>query len=132
MSLISDKPTKRILVVDDIADNVFLVQFVLELEGHKVDTVNSGEAALAFLETETTKPDLIILDLMMPVMNGYEVIDYLRNHQQLAHIHVLLMTANSEVSCERAKEAGANEILYKPLDIEEFLVKIEQLDRTEQ
>ena len=128
MSFITDKPTERVLVVDDVADNVFLVQFVLEIQGYKVNTADSGKAALAFLKTETIKPDLIILDLMMPVMNGYEVIHHLRSDRELAHIGVLLMTANTQVSCEKAKEAGADDILYKPLDLEQFLSKIELLN----
>ena len=127
MSLITDKQTKRILVVDDVADNIFLIQFVLETQGYKVDIADSGEAALTLLEREEI-PDLIILDLMMPVMNGYEVINRLRNHQRLADVCVLLMTANTSVSCEKAKAAGADGIIYKPVDLEQFLSKIELFD----
>lgn len=116
----ADEKNKHVLVIDDIADNIFLVQFVLEAKGYKVSTANSGEAALNLLETARFKPDLIILDLMMPGMNGYEVINCLRKHHELAHICVFLMTANTEVSYEKAKEAGADGILYKPLDIEKF------------
>ena len=128
MLQIADENNKHILVIDDVADNVFLVQFVLEAKGYKVSTANSGKAALNLLETTIFKPDLIILDLMMPVMNGYEVINRLRNHHEFAHIYVFLMTANTEVSCEKAKEAGADEILYKPIDIEQFVTKIELLN----
>ena len=128
MSLITDKQTKRILVVDDVADNIFLIQFILETQGYKVDTADSGEAALNLLEAVAIEPDIIILDLMMPTMNGYEVIDHLRKQQKLARICVLLMTANTEVSYEKAKEAGADGILYKPLDLEYFLTKIELLN----
>ena len=64
----------------------------------------------------------------MPVMNGYEVIDRLRKHKELAHICVFLMTANTEVSYEKAKEAGADGILYKPLDIEQFVTRIKLLN----
>ena len=128
MSQIADEKNQHVLVIDDVADNIFLVQFVLEAKGYKVSTANSGEAALNLLETERLKPDLIILDLMMPVMNGYEVIDRLRKHHKLAHICVFLMTANTEVSYEKAKEVGADEILYKPLDIEQFVTRIELLN----
>lgn len=128
MSFVTDNPTKRILVVDDVADNVLLVQFILEIQGYKVDTADNGKAALAFLKTEVTKPDLIVLDLMMPVMNGYEVIHHLRNNRELARICVLLVTANTDVSLERAKQAGADDVLYKPLDIEQFLIRIELLN----
>ena len=119
---------KHVLVVDDVADNIFLVQLILEAQGHKVSTANSGEAALNLLETARLKPDLIILDLMMPVMDGYEVINHLRKHKELAHICVFLMTANTEVSYEKAKQAGADEILYKPLNIERVINRIELLN----
>ena len=128
MFQIVDEKIHHVLVVDDVADNIFLVQFVLEAKGYKVSTANSGETALNLLETTRLKPDLIILDLMMPVMNGYEVIDRLRKHHELAHICVFLMTANTEVSCKKAEEAGADGILYKPLDIEQFVTRIELLN----
>ena len=128
MSQIANDKNKHVLVIDDVADNIFLVEFVLEAQGYKVSTANNGKAALSFLETARLKPDLIILDLMMPVMNGYEVIDRLRKHHELAHICVFLMTANTEVSYEKAKEAGADGILYKPLDMEQFVTRIELLN----
>ena len=128
MLQIADEKNKHVLVIDDVADNIFLVQLILEAQGYKVSTANSGEAALNILETDSLKPNLIILDLMMPVMNGYEVINHLRKHHELAHICVFLMTANTEVSYEKAKKAGADEILYKPLDIEQFVNRIELLN----
>lgn len=128
MLQIADENNKHILVIDDVADNIFLVQLILETKGYKVSTANSGKAALNLLETIRLKPDLIILDLMMPVMNGYEVINHLRNHHELAHICVFLMTANTEVSYQKAKKAGADEILYKPIDIEQFVTKVELLN----
>lgn len=125
MFLATEKHTKRILVVDDVADNLFLVQFLLETQGYIVNTADSGEAALAQIEIESVKPDLIILDLMMPRMNGYEVISYLRNHQDLLHIPILLMTADTSVSDRKAKDVGADGIVYKPLDLEQILTKVE-------
>ena len=61
-------------------------------------------------------------------MNGYEVINRLRNHQRLADICILLMTANTSVSYEKAKSAGADGIIYKPLDLEQFSSKIKLFD----
>ena len=128
MSLVTQNHTNRILVVDDVADNVFLAQFALETQGYQVNTAESGETALALIQTEAIKPDLIILDLMMPGINGYEVIKHLRNHQNLPYIPVLLMTANQDVSCQQAKEAGAERLLYKPWDLEKFLRTVELFD----
>lgn len=128
MSLTIGKQTNRILVVDDVADNIFLVQFLLEDRGYKVSTAENGEAALVLVETEAVKPDLIVLDLMMPGMNGYEVINYLRHCQNLSDIPILLMTADSSISYDRAIDAGADELIYKPLDLEQFLIKVKSFD----
>lgn len=125
MLLLTEKHTKRILVVDDVADNLFLVQFFLETQGYTVNTAESGAAALDRIETELVKPDLIFLDLMMPRMNGYEVINHLRNHQDLLNIPILLMTADISVSDQKAKNVGADGILYKPLDLEQILTRVE-------
>lgn len=68
LQLVSVAPAKRILVVDDAVDNLFLLQTVLEVEGYQVEIADSGKAALAKIELEP--PDLLLLDMMMPGMNG--------------------------------------------------------------
>ena len=128
MSLTIDKQTKRVLVVDDVADNIFLVQFLLEDRGYKVSTAENGKAAVFQVKTEAVKPDLIILDLMMPEMNGYEVINYLRHCQNLPNIPILLMTADSSITYDEAINAGADEIMYKPLNLEQFMTKVKSFD----
>ena len=128
MSLTIDKQTKRVLVVDDVADNIFLVQFLLEDRGYKVTTAENGKAAVFQVKTEAVKPDLIILDLMMPEMNGYEVINYLRHCQNLPNIPILLMTADESVSYDEAINAGADALMYKPLNLEQFLIKVKSFD----
>ncbi|MGB5973334.1 MAG: response regulator, partial [Nodosilinea sp.] len=71
----------RILIVDDIDDNVFLLQTILETEGYAVDTAGSGGTALA--KVENSPPDLILMDVMMPDMNGYEVSRQIRQNPNL-------------------------------------------------
>lgn len=128
MSLTIDKPSKRVLVVDDVADNIFLVQFLLEDRGYKVSTAENGKTAVFQVKTAAVKPDLIVLDLMMPEMNGYEVINYLRHCQNLPNIPILLMTADESISYDEAIDAGADEIMYKPLNLEQFLTKVKSFD----
>ena len=128
MSLTAGRQTKCVLVVDDIPDNIFLVQLILETKGYKVNGAPSGFAALSLIKAGSIKPDLIILDLMMPGMNGYEVIKRLQAGKNASHIPILLMTANQEVSPRQAKESGADGILYKPLNLEKFLQKVEQFN----
>ena len=102
-----------ILVVDDCQDNLFLMQLILENQGYQVEIADSGSQALSKMNCQ--RFDLILLDLMMPKMNGYEVIKYLRNNLPL--IPVFLVTANKYVTKKQAIAAGANGIIYKPIDI---------------
>lgn len=125
MTLIADKTAKRILVVDDVADNLFLVQLVLVNRGYEIITALGGKAAFTKIKLLNEKPNLVISDIMMPNMNGYDVIYCLRRHQDLHHIPVLLMTGDNDISCEIASRAGAVGLLYKPLDLEQLISKVE-------
>ena len=89
-SLLNNSVVDRILVVDDVADNSFLLQTFLELEGYQVEVADSGYLALE--KIETAPPDLVLLDVMMPGMNGYEVVKHIRENQQLPFIPILLVT----------------------------------------
>ncbi len=102
-----------ILVVDDCQDNLFLMQLILENQGYQVEIADSASQALRKMNSQ--RFDLILLDLMMPKMNGYEVIKYIRNNLPL--IPVFLVTANNYVTKKQAIAAGANGIIYKPIDI---------------
>jgi CheY-like chemotaxis protein len=116
-------PTKnRILAVDDVADNLFLLQAVLEAEGYQVDTASDGDMALA--KVQTSLPDLILLDVMMPRMNGYEVTQHIRQSDDLPFIPIILLTAHGEASIARGLKAGANDFIYKPIDFDELLERV--------
>ncbi|WP_242054004.1 response regulator [Nostoc sp. FACHB-888] len=73
-----DSTNKLILVCDDVADNCFFFQTLLEIEGYEVEIVESGAAALVFLESKI--PDLLLLNMMMPGMDGYEVARRIQNN----------------------------------------------------
>ena len=77
----------RILVVDDITDNYLLLQTLLETEGYQVEVADSGQAALA--KVESNPPDLMLLDVMMADMNGYEVTQHIRQNPRLPFIPIL-------------------------------------------
>ncbi len=117
------KTKERILVVDDSLDNLYLMQYVLESEGYKVGLADNGWEALQ--KAKKCQPDLILLDLMMPQMNGYEVIDRLRQDKDLPFIPVFLVTADRYTDCSDAIAAGANGVIYKPIDIDNLLLKVE-------
>ena len=84
----------RVLVVEDNRDTSALLRDLLQAEGYQVDAVGTGEAALEALE-EAPDVDLLVLDLMLPGMSGYEVIEHLRGQGELSAIPVLVLSALS-------------------------------------
>jgi DNA-binding response OmpR family regulator len=118
---------KRVLVVDDDRVIQQLLQVNLELEGYEVvGTAADGEAALE--EAERLRPDLIILDIMMPKMDGLEVCRRLREHPGLARVPVLLLSARAQDLDIRAGLAsGASAYLTKPFDPAELVEVVGRL-----
>jgi signal transduction histidine kinase len=119
-----------ILAVDDAPDNLFLVQLALEKEGHDVVLVDNGPTALAQIEKDP--PDLILLDVMMPEMDGYEVTRRIRTHPQLPYIPILLITAHEHPSLVQGLDVGADEFIRKPVKIEELQARVRSLLRLKQ
>jgi CheY-like chemotaxis protein len=115
----------RILVIDDIDDNAFLLQTLLEGEGYQVDVASSGPVALQLIETEP--PDLVLLDVMMPQMNGFEVTQRIRQNPTLPFIPILLITGYTEASSTQGLDAGANGFIRKPIDFDELLSRIQTM-----
>ena len=116
------KEGKCILVVDDCEDNLYLMQLILENQGYKVEVANSGKRALS--KIKHNRPRLILLDLMMPQMNGYEVMDSLRDRQTLASIPVFFVTANKYLGKREAIAQGARGVIYKPIDLDILLSEV--------
>ena len=114
---VSDRPveTGRILVVDDNASNRRLLIRRLEIEGHSVVEADSGRKALQILAGE--RIDLVLLDLLMPEMNGFEVLQRLKSDDQLREIPVIMISGLQEMaSVIRCIELGAEDFLPKPFD----------------
>lgn len=103
---------KKILLVEDDTALAGVYKSRLELEGFEVSHVANGELALStVLEF---KPDLVVLDAMMPKINGFDVLDILRNTPETTNIHVVMLTALSQPNDKaRAKELGADDYLVK-------------------
>jgi two-component system sensor histidine kinase/response regulator len=119
---------ERILAVDDTPDNLILLQTILEVEGYEVELVSDGPNALKSIEQ--APPDLILLDVMMPGMDGYEVTRRIRgSNPELPYIPILLLTAFHEVSVVEALDVGADDFIRKPFDQDELLARVRSLLR---
>jgi len=113
----------NILVVDDNDMNLFLLAKILELEGYQVTTAQSGMEAIQLAVQKM--PDLALLDVMMPEMDGYELCRKMRQPPFSAKIPIVMLTAmSSETERAQALEAGANDIWSKPFEIEMFRRRI--------
>lgn len=113
----------KILIVDDIAANILLLKIILEKEGFQVETAESGAEALEKIERNL--PDLILLDVMMPQMDGYEVADAVRSREEWNDTGIIFITAlaGSNNVVEGFKHGG-NDYISKPFNKEEFLIKV--------
>jgi two-component system sensor histidine kinase/response regulator len=124
----ADSPkTARILVVDDAPDNLFLIESILDEEGYESILVEDGASALA--EIETSPPDLLLLDVMMPGMDGFEVTRRIRQQPTLPYIPILLITAYDEASVVQGLDSGADDFIRKPVEVEELLARVRSLLR---
>ena len=107
-------PKKRILLVDDETDLVEMVKFRLEANDYEVLTAGDGQAALEIARKE--RPDLIILDVMLPKMDGYKVCSLLKKDTRYANIPIMMFTAKAtETDLKLGSEVRADAYLTKPL-----------------
>jgi len=125
-SPIVSKPD-QLLVVDDLPDNSFLIQAILEEEGYQIEVEDNGKSALARIER--TPPDLVLLDVMMPEMDGYEVTRRIRQNQDLPFIPILLITAYDQPSLVKGLDIGADDFVRKPVEVDELLARVRSLLR---
>jgi CheY-like chemotaxis protein len=113
-----------ILIVDDVVQNLQVMGKMLEQAGYETTFATSGEQALE--RVKTAHPDLILLDLMMPGMNGLEVCEKLKNHPDLCQIPLIFLTASNELdNLLSAFKTGAADYITKPFRPEEVLIRIE-------
>ena len=118
--------TARILVVDDIISNVKLLEAKLAAEYFDVVTAYNGEEALKRIDEEM--PDIVLLDVMMPKLSGFEVCQQLKGNPRTRSIMILMVTALNELGdIERAVAAGTDDFLCKPVNKLALLKRVEHM-----
>lgn len=119
---------KKVLIVEDEQDVIRLLKYNLEKEGFKVNYTTDGSLALA--EVRRDPPDLVILDLMLPGVDGLEVCRQLRRHERYSAIPILMLTARSE-EADRVVglEIGADDYVTKPFSVRELIARVRALLR---
>lgn len=118
-----EKTSKKILVVEDNAENMYLICFLLENAGYHIVKAENGLEAMQQAKDEL--PDLIIMDIQLPFMNGYEATIQIKKMPETQHIPVIAFTAYAmETDIYKALEIGCAGHIGKPMDIETFVQEI--------
>lgn len=118
--------TKKVLIADDEQNIVISLEFLLRREGFEVLIASDGEEALTKLRAE--KPDLVLLDVMMPKMNGFDVCQAIRADPDLANMRVLMLTAKGrEAEVSKGLGLGADAYMTKPFSTKELVVQVRTL-----
>lgn len=121
-----ENPKKKILIVDDEPDIVTMVQMRLEAGGYEVISACDGNSGYSKARSEN--PDLIILDVMLPGMDGYKVCRLLKFDQKYKRIPIIMLTAKGgKEDQELSRQVGADLFLNKPPELKELLAKVNEL-----
>ena len=116
---------KKILIVDDEADIIEILQFMLETSGYECVTAMDGEEGLKL--AREINPDLIILDVMMPKINGYKISRLLKYDNKYKDIPIIMVTARSQLEDKAiGEETGVNEYITKPFELDAIVKKVEE------
>jgi CheY-like chemotaxis protein len=112
---------KKVLVVDDDVRNIFALSSVLERHGMQVVTANTGKKAIATLES-TPKVAIVLMDIMMPEMDGYETMGVIRQNPEFKRLPILALTAKAmKGDREKCLQAGASDYIAKPVNTDQLL-----------
>ncbi len=119
--------SESILVVEDNSDLSLLFKLVLESAGYQVDTVEDGRDALTQLAK--IRPQLVVMDIMMPEINGLQVSRQIKDKPDYQSLPILLVSAVDRLQEEQFSQSKADAIIYKPFDIEQLIDKVSELTR---
>jgi two-component system, OmpR family, alkaline phosphatase synthesis response regulator PhoP len=117
---------RRILIVDDEPNIVLALELLMKKEGYEVHTVDDGERAVQ--AAKELRPDLILLDIMMPKMDGYEVCQRIRSDSLLKDVSIIMLTAKGrEVEREKGLALGADHYITKPFSTRQVVMKVKEI-----
>ncbi|HEY3074798.1 MAG TPA: response regulator [Burkholderiales bacterium] len=118
--------SKKILIADDEPNIVTALEFLLQRNGYEVLIARNGDAALKLVESQ--RPDLVLLDVMMPVKSGYEVCQRMRERAEWRQIKIIMLTAKGrDVEVNKGLSIGADLYITKPFSTQELVAKINGL-----
>ncbi len=118
--------SRKVLIADDEANIVISLEFLMKREGHAVSIARDGPAALAAIRRE--RPDLVLLDVMMPGLSGFEVCQAVRSDESLAAVKILMLSAKGrDTDLAKGQALGANAYMTKPFSTRELAEKVREL-----
>ncbi|HMR67049.1 MAG TPA: response regulator [Anaerolineae bacterium] len=117
---------KKVLIADDEANIVLSLEFLMKKAGYEIRVARNGEEALA--EVTSFDPDLVLLDIMMPKINGFDVCQRIRANPDYNHVKIVMLTAKGrEVEITRGLDLGADSYIVKPFSTRELLAEVQRL-----
>jgi DNA-binding response OmpR family regulator len=118
--------SKHVLIADDEPNIVVSLEFLMKREGHRVTVARDGDAALAAIRAE--RPDLVLLDVMMPGKSGFEVCQAVRADEALAGVKIVLLTAKGrDTDIAKGTALGADAYVTKPFSTKELAARVREL-----
>ena len=117
---------KKILIVDDDPRNIFALKLTLKSRGYQIESCTMAQEAIQILKENTI--DIVLMDMMMPEMDGYEAIRMIRNTPSISQIPVISVTAQAmPEDRQKCLDAGAQDYVSKPVDVDLLMIAIEKL-----
>jgi len=121
--------TATILVIDDSTTNVVLLEAILNGKGYRIETALNATEAYQLIEKQ--KPDLILLDLLMPRINGYDFLENIKGRKETKEIPVIVVSAVTDAeNIKRTMNMGATDFIKKPVDIQNLISKVNNILNT--
>jgi two-component system cell cycle response regulator DivK len=121
-----EKKGYKILVVDDSTTNVVLLEAILDEKGYHIETALNAREAYAIIEKET--PDLILLDLLMPKISGFDFLEEIRKNQKTLNTPVIVVSAlTDEENIDKIMKMGAIDFVKKPIDLQYLVERVESV-----